>query len=416
MRRTNFYFSALSFSDSLTLLVFSLVALIAGNSFGNRYRAKFENLWIKKMGAKGAVCTPSARSGLYALLSAWNIGPGDEVLVTGFTCSAVSEPIMKRGAKPVYVDINPLTYAMDPVALETAITPNTKCIIVQHTFGIPAPVEEICNIVKKNGIKVIEDCALALGSKINGKWLGHQADASLWSFELSKTISVGWGGLVQINRDNSLTERVRDVINIAGVMRRFSASQRLFQGGLSGLLYRPDAGFARYAIPVLFRMGLFRRSADTPADHLSMPDDRQWKVLANLLNRLNAIIETSRIVVEHYQGVLNNYGYGTLVDQQKMKEVCLIRFPFQVKQPERFMKAFRSVGIEAGSWFSQPVSSGGLAQHKFGYISGSCPIAERVCKHIINLPVHSRMNEQDIKILVETLDEYLTNYNDEINF
>jgi len=409
MRKTNFYFSALSISESLKLIYYSLRTFIFGTSSNMKYRTEFEEYWVHKLGGKDAICTPSARSGLFSVLTAWNIGLGDEVLVTGFTCSAVSEPIIKLCAKPIYVDINQDTYAMDPQLVNAAITSRTKCIIVQHTFGIPAPIDEICQIARNHNIKVIEDCALALGSKDKGEWLGKKADVSYWSFELSKTISVGWGGLVQINKDSSLSMNIRKIIDAAGQMSRFSTSRRLFQGGLSGLLYRPDVNFLQFIIPILFKIKLFYRSADTPADILLMPDDSQWKILLNQLQRLDIITASSLFAVKKYKKVIQKHINKTSDQDRKIDEICFIRYPLRVNEPEQYIKTFRSVGIEIGKWFSLPVSSPGLNPQEFDYIPGSCKNSEKICKHIINLPVHSRLSEKDINLISETLDKCLSN-------
>ena len=369
------------------------------------------------------MATPTARSGLYALLAAMDVGPGDEVLVTGFTCEAVAEPILLRGALPVYVDIDARSYAMDPDAVAAAITPRTRSVIIQHTFGLPAPMEAIVALARQHGLTVIEDCALALGSRIDGHWLGGSGDAAIWSFELSKTITVGWGGIVQINRDRELASRVRRLRDDAGILGRRTASRRLLQAGLSGLLYRPEVvAFTGYAITCLFRLGVFSRSATSmhgatpPPDYLAGPDDRQWRVLASQLARVETILEASRRTAERYQSVLDHHGCGSVIPQNLSSGVCLIRFPLQVRNRERFTKFFERVGLEVGNWFSQPVSCSGAEPERYGYHRGDCPTAERVAAHVVNLPVHARMSEQDVEVAVSCLDRYLADYPDEREF
>src|SRR5438067_1523548 len=112
------------------------------------------------------------RVALYALLTALEIKPEDEVLVPAFTCIAVPSPILGIRARPVYVDIDRSTYNIDPVELERKITPRSKAIIAQHTFGIPCEMDAIMSIARKYGLAVIEDTCHVWGSKYRGKDLG----------------------------------------------------------------------------------------------------------------------------------------------------------------------------------------------------------------------------------------------------
>ena len=138
------------------------------------------------------------------------IGEGDEVIVPGFTCVVVPYTILHCGARPVYVDIG-RDYRMNPEALRAALTPRTKTIIAQHTFGLPERMSDIVGLAKARGIRVIEDCAHVLpGSAHDGKPLGTWGDAAYFSFERGKTISSGWGGAA-VAQDETLGQRLHQI-------------------------------------------------------------------------------------------------------------------------------------------------------------------------------------------------------------
>lgn len=424
-RATSLYFAALTPSDCVRLLARVPGVLLRGARAAGPARARFERQWCGRTGAAAAVATPSARSGLYALLAALDIGAGDEVLITGFTCDAVPEPVVFRGARPVYVDIDARTYAMSAAAAAAAITPRTKLMIIQHTFGLPARTAELVGLARRHGLAVIEDCALALGSRVDGRWLGTAADASVWSFELSKTLTAGWGGLIQINGDAALADRVRAIRDQAGGLKRGAAARRLLQAGLSGLLYRPTVIRAGgYAVALLFRLGVFQPSATrgrgvgVPGDYLAAPDDRQWSVLERQLTRLDDVLDASLRAVARYNVVLAKHGCGgAWIGALCQHGVRLGRFPLQVRNRDRFTAAFAAAGIEVGRWFSRPVScSASAAPEDYGYHAGDCPVAERASAHIVNLPLHARMSPADVETAAACLDRYLAEHADEREF
>ncbi len=396
MRRISLFYTSISYYESIKLILYSFLVLFLKPGNQLKHKKRFERYWTENIGGIASLCTPTARAGLYVLLKSWNIKDGDEVLVTGFTCSAVPEPIILNGAKPVYVDIDKSTFCMDLAKIKKAINAKTKCIIVQHTFGISAEVNRICQIAESNNIKVIEDCALALGSKKDKKFLGSQGDASYWSFELSKTISVGWGGLIQLNKDKNLEKKIRDEIESADKLSRLVKCQKLFQGGVSGLLYRPRVGIFRYFLPLFFKLQLFKKSSQTPADNLSMPDDRQWKILLEQLKRLDQLVFNNKKIINEYKRIFKKINYNQNDKFINNNEFCMLRLPVYVENPEKCLKLFYLEGVEIGTWFKKPVSSGNLDEDSYYYNDGDCMVAERACKKIINLPVSPRMKIKDL--------------------
>ena len=108
----------------------------------------------------------------FSLMQSLGIGTGDEVIIPGFTCSVMANAIIRTGAKPVYSDIDADTMGSDASAIERCITPQTKMIVAQHSFGIPCNIDEIADLAKSKGIFLVEDSALALDSRIHGKSVG----------------------------------------------------------------------------------------------------------------------------------------------------------------------------------------------------------------------------------------------------
>ncbi|NBV41291.1 DegT/DnrJ/EryC1/StrS aminotransferase family protein, partial [bacterium] len=140
------------------------------------------------------------RVALYAFLRAMGIGPGDEVILPAYTCVVVPSAILYTGATPVYVDINPDTYCCDPEAIERSITPRTKAILVQNTYGLSWKVDEIAQMGSDRNIVTIEDCTHGFGGMYDGVPNGSRCDASFFSSQWNKPFSTGLGGYLQVNR------------------------------------------------------------------------------------------------------------------------------------------------------------------------------------------------------------------------
>lgn len=151
----------------------------------------------------------SGRSALLIALKALGIQPGDEVLVQAFTCVVVINAIKWAGGIPVYVDIEKDTLNMNPQDAEQKITSRTKCIIIQHTFGLPADLTALMDIATRHELRTIEDCAHSLGAQYNGKFTGTYADIGMFSFGTEKIISCVRGGAL-ITADASIALRIAE--------------------------------------------------------------------------------------------------------------------------------------------------------------------------------------------------------------
>ncbi len=179
---------------------------------GGRYVRMFEAAWAKRFGFRHAVSVNSATSGLYAAVGALGLGPGDEMLVPPFTMTASAAAALVYGAVPIFVDIEPDYFCIDPDAIEKAITPRTKAIMVVHITGQPADMERIMTIARKHRLKVIEDCAQVAGATLNGRPVGSFGDIGVFSLNCHKTIQTGEGG-VAVTDDDQLALRLKLIRN-----------------------------------------------------------------------------------------------------------------------------------------------------------------------------------------------------------
>jgi perosamine synthetase len=175
---------------------------------------EFEKNWAKSFGVKHAVSLNSNTSGLFTSMGAIGIVPGDEVIVSPYTMSASAIAPLVYGGVPVFADIDPVTFCMDPSSIEERITSRTKAIIVVHIFGHPADMDAIMAIAKKHKLYVIEDCAQAPMGKYKGKFVGSIGDIGVFSLNYHKHIHTGEGGVITTNND-TLADRCQLIRNHA---------------------------------------------------------------------------------------------------------------------------------------------------------------------------------------------------------
>lgn len=179
---------------------------------------RFEEDFAAFVGEVESVAVNSATAGLHLALEAVGIGPGDEVITTPYTFTATAEVVRYLGADPVFVDIDPLTFNIDPARIEASITPRTKAIIPVHFAGLSCDMNAILGIATKYGLKVVEDAAHALPTTCSGHLIGSLAsDATVYSFYATKTITTGEGGMV-VTRSPELARRCR-IMRLHGISR-----------------------------------------------------------------------------------------------------------------------------------------------------------------------------------------------------
>lgn len=173
-----------------------LRVLQSGNLAQGPEVKKFELKFSKLVDERECVAVNSGTSALHLALLALGVGPGDEVIVPSFTFAATANSVALTGATPVFVDIDPITYNINPDLIQAAVTPKTKAIQVVHLYGLPADMPRICEIAKKNNLLLIEDAAQAHLAEVNGQRVGTFGDAAAFSFYPTKNMTSGEGGMI----------------------------------------------------------------------------------------------------------------------------------------------------------------------------------------------------------------------------
>jgi dTDP-4-amino-4,6-dideoxygalactose transaminase len=362
---------------------------------------RLESRLAATLGGAHVVTFASGRNSLRAILKAMKIGEGDQVILPGFTCVVVPYAIIHCGATPVYVDIQ-RDYRINLDTLRAALTPATRAIIAQHTFGLPEHMADILTLARARGIRVIEDCAHVLpGSTLAGKPLGTWGDAAYFSFETGKTISSGWGGAA-VTPDEHLGQRLRQIKDDLVPMSR---SDNLRTGArvlLSILLNHPSL----FALGDLIRRkvrtsGLLPRAVppresqgDPPDPLLGRVADVQATLLLSQLERLAAITDHRRSCVRALAGHLG----GSPVD------LPLMWYPLQVRNRDEAVQQFASHQLELRTW-AAPLTPTDCDFSRAAYQWGSCPVAEEISRGCVALPTMLRRN--DLQRVMTAASRYL---------
>ena len=170
--------------------------------------ARLEKLFAEKFGVKYALCFSNGTATMHAALAAMGIGPGDEVIVPPLTMASTSIAVLHAGATPVFADIDPKTWTIDPEAILRCISPRTRAILPVAIYGLPPDMDRIMEIAETNNLKVLEDDAQCFLGSIQGRLAGSMAHASSFSFQSSKHMTCGEGGMVTTD-DVELAKKIR---------------------------------------------------------------------------------------------------------------------------------------------------------------------------------------------------------------
>jgi perosamine synthetase len=200
---------------SITELEVRYATDAAANGWGDQcyaYIDRFEELFREHLGVSYAIATSSCTGALHMGMAALGIGPGDEVIMADTNWIATASPIVNLGANPVFVDILPDSWCIDPDKAEAAITPRTKAIVAVHLYGNLCDMDRLLAIGEKHGIPIIEDAAEAIGSVYRGNRAGSMGKFGAFSFHGTKTLTTGEGGMFVTN-DDSLYEHVLTLSN-----------------------------------------------------------------------------------------------------------------------------------------------------------------------------------------------------------
>lgn len=173
---------------------------------------RFERMWAERIGVKRAVACSSGTAGLHMCLHALGVGPGDEVITSSFSFVASANAILFTGATPVFAEVDPLTFNMDPAAVEAAITPRTRAILIVDIFGYPAEVPALVEIARRHGLDVVEDACQTIDGAYDGRKLGTFGHPAVYGFYANKQLTTAEGGVV-LTDDDRLADLLKSLSN-----------------------------------------------------------------------------------------------------------------------------------------------------------------------------------------------------------
>lgn len=174
--------------------------------------ARFEAAWAERAGVAHAVACSSGTAGLHACFHAMGLGPGDEVIVPSFSFVASANAILFTGATPVFVEVDPLTFNLDPSAVEAAITPRTKAIEIVDIFGYPAELPALVDIAERHGLAIVEDACQAIGGGYDGRRYGTWGHPAVLAFYANKQMTTAEGGIV-LTDDGDFARHLKSLVN-----------------------------------------------------------------------------------------------------------------------------------------------------------------------------------------------------------
>ncbi|CAG1021299.1 perosamine synthetase [Methylococcales bacterium] len=348
---------------SITELEVRYATDAAANGWGEKcyeYIYRFEEAFKAHLGVKYAIATSSCTGALHMGMAALGIGPGDEVIMADINWIATAAPIVHLGAKPVFVDILPDSWCLDPELVEQSITPRTKAIVAVHLYGNLCEMDKLLEIGEKHGIPVIEDAAEAIGSVYHGKRAGSMGKFGAFSFHGTKTITTGEGGMFVTN-DLALYEHVLTLSNHGRAIGQI----KQFWPDMIGFKYKMSNVQAAIGCAQVERI-----------DALIASKRRVFKIYQRELAGLAVSINPE------YENTINGYWMPTmLVDDSVAFE------------REGLLARFTQENID-GRVFFWPLSD----TKQFELINPT-PVAHGIYMRAINLPsYHDLTDEQTLKV------------------
>lgn len=337
----------------------------------------------------------SARAGLFYSLKALNLQEGDEVIIQAFTCVAVPASVVWAGLTPVFVDIDKKTYNIDIEDLSKKITNKTRVIIVQHTFGIPAPIKEILKIASEKNIYVIEDCAHVFGGTLNGKVLGTFGDIGVFSFGRDKALSSVFGGAV-IAKDKNLSARLTSYEKSLIQPPLWFVLQQLFYPVLYNIALPVYDLLGKAILWAAARVGFLSKAVQKTEHAGGKPTFLHYSFHPALAALLLQQLDKASLFNQHRKNVSNQYihrlGLGLL------NEIPYLRVPLYVENKGAFLKKAQKKGVHLGNWYRAAIDPPNSLTGPFNY--KSCLVAEDLAAHTVNLPTHINTSQQDVETIL----------------
>lgn len=314
--------------------------------------AAFEREFANLVDGRECVAVGSGTAALHLGLLAAGIGPGDEVIVPSFTFAATTNAVRLVGALPVFVDIDPASFCLEPAAVAAAVTPSTAAIVPVHLFGHVADMDAIGRIAARHGLLVLEDAAQAHGARRDGRPAGAFGDLAAFSFYATKNMTTGEGGLVA-TADAALARRLRLLRN-QGMERRYEHEIV----GLNARMTDLAAAIGRVQL-----------------GHLPGWNDARRSHAATLTARLGDVVQTPTVAA----GVTHVFHQYTVRHADR----------------DGLAQHLSACGIETAVHYPRPVHR--LPAYAAGpWNEADLPQTERACREVLSLPVHPGLTGDDL--------------------
>jgi len=323
--------------------------------------AKFEERFAQVCGVKHAVATSSGTTALHIALLAHEIGPGDEVITTPFTFIASVNSILYVGARPVFVDIDPETFNLNPALIEAAITSRTKAILPVHLYGYPCDMTALQAVASKYGLKIIEDACQAVGATYYGQATGSFGTGA-FSLYATKNVMAGEGGMITTD-DDDVADKCR--------MLRNHGMRRRYHHDMLGFNFRMTDLCAAIGLAQLDRLADFTAKRRANAAFF------------------NAGIESliTPQVKEGYGHVWHQYTIR--INHQRDRDAAV--------------RQLTEAGIGTGVFYPVPAHRQEYVREIVGEVS--VPVAERLAREVISLPVHPQLSQADLNTIVNEVNK-----------
>lgn len=354
---------------------------------------EFEKTVADYVGAKYAVAIANGTAALHAACFAAGISEGDEVITTPITFAASANCALYCGARPVFADIDPETYNIDPDDIERKITDKTKAIVAVHYTGQPCDMDRIHAVAKKHGILVIEDAAHALGAVYKGKKIGSLSDMTTFSFHPVKHITTGEGGMIMTD-DEKLYQKLR-LFRAHGITREEEMLQHGQEWDGGACRDREDYRGSWYYEQV--ELGLNYRITDI-----------QCALGISQMKRLDTFLEKRRKLVERYNKAFSDCKDLVLPKQMEGVESAWHLYVIQVLNHNRgeVFEELRKAGIGANVHYIPVYTFPYYQAH--GYRNVYCKNAEELYKHIISLPLYPDLTEEQQDYVINAVKKLIS--------
>lgn len=324
------------------------------------YSEAFEHAVADYIGVQHAIAVSSGTAALHLMVRALDLPPGAEVLVPSFTFAASVNVLLYEGLKPVFVDIEPETYNLDPHDLETKITPRTRAIMAVDVFGHPAEWDAILAVAERHGLRVLDDSCEALGAEYKGRKLGQFGDAAAFAFYPNKQITTGEGGMIVTN-DDELAKLCRSMRNQGrDEMGSWLEHVRL------GYNYRMDEMSAALGVSQFQRLETFLR--------------KRAQVAQQYTEKLATLPWLRPPVVKPYVK-MSWFVYVITLSEGLQRDVVIA--------------ALEAEGIPARGYFS-PLHTQPYVRDMLALPVNALPITESVAQRTIALPFHNNLSAAEI--------------------